>query len=33
MEKISLKGLRPKRIPSMKGLKERERGPCDYKKD
>jgi hypothetical protein len=27
MERTRLKGLGPKRIPNMKGLKEKERGP------
>jgi hypothetical protein len=33
MERTRLKGLRPKRIPNMKGLKEREKGSRIYKKD
>jgi len=33
MEKTRLKGLGAKRIPNMKGLKEKERGSNIYRKD
>jgi hypothetical protein len=33
MERTKLKGLRPKRIPSMKGSKEKENGPGACRED